>query len=85
MSAILAGGRWIDVEAPEPVTHEASASSRPVEKKEKDLDTIASEYSSTYLIWKDKNGSIGYGNVQYPGQVGVDYICVNGSWQKVAH
>jgi len=85
MSAILAGGQWIDVEAPEPVTREASASSRPVEKKEKDLETIASEYSGTYLVWKDKNGSIGYGNVQYPGQIGVDYICVNGSWQKVAH
>jgi len=85
MSAILAEGRWIDVEAPEPVTREASSSSRPLEEEGKDLETIASEYSSTYLIWKDKNGSIGYGNVQYPGQVGVDYICVNGNWQKVAH
>lgn len=48
----------------------------------RDLDIIASEQSKQYLVWKNRNGSLGFGNLQYPGNKDVVYINVDGTWQK---
>ncbi len=47
-----------------------------------DLDIIASEQSEKYLVWKDKNGNLGFGNLQYPDDRNVAYINVDGKWRK---
>lgn len=46
-------------------------------------ETIAEQYSKNYVVWKDREGNIGFGNVQYPAFADVAFICVEGSWQKV--
>ena len=34
--------------------------------------------------WKNKDGSVGFGNIQYPEKSDIDYINVNGTWYKVS-
>ncbi|MFZ5572086.1 MAG: hypothetical protein ACOZF0_16930 [Thermodesulfobacteriota bacterium] len=46
-------------------------------------DELAAEYSDRYLVWKDKRGHLGYGNIQYPQTREVESVCVDGNWQKV--
>ena len=38
-----------------------------------------------YLMWKDKNGQIGFGNVDYPELRNIAYIHTGGSWQKIVN
>ena len=49
-------------------------------KQKKDIDGIAKSLSRNYLVWKDKNGTIGFGNVDYPGPSDVSYIRDNRGW-----
>ncbi len=51
-------------------------------KKGKLSDKIGVKSSERYLVWKDKNGNICYGNIQYPEFNHISDIFVNGSWQK---
>jgi hypothetical protein len=53
--------------------------------QKKDMDGIARSLSGNYLVWKDKNGTIGFGNVEYPGPSDVSYIRDNRGWQKVVN
>jgi len=53
--------------------------------KGKSHQTIASELSARYLVWKDKHGTLGFGNVQYPEMRQTSYIHLNGSWEPVAN
>ncbi|RJP75519.1 MAG: hypothetical protein C4522_21105 [Desulfobacteraceae bacterium] len=79
---IYQDGSWINIKNPEPREPLAdTAPSSPGPKKE--AASMATEYSGKYLVWKDKKGNIGYGNVQYPPIDNIAYICVNGNWQKV--
>jgi hypothetical protein len=50
-------------------------------KKPKPQPKIASAFSTRYLVWKDKNGKLGFGNVQYPENGDASHIHVNGSWE----
>jgi hypothetical protein len=42
---------------------------------------IASAFSTRYLVWKDKHGKLGFGNVQYPENGDASRIHVNGRWE----
>lgn len=54
-------------------------------EQKKDMDGIAKSLSGNYLVWKDKNGTVGFGNVEYPGPSDVSYIRDNEGWQKVVN
>ena len=49
---------------------------------ETDLEAVATKFSGIYLIWKDKDGNIGFGDTQYPASSGIEYINVDGAWYK---
>jgi hypothetical protein len=53
--------------------------------KAKMLETLAAEFCTGYLVWKDKNGTLGLGNVQYPERNAISHVCVNGSWVPVTN
>jgi hypothetical protein len=38
-----------------------------------------------YLIWKDENGVIGFGNVAYPDSAQVSYVHSEQSWEKIVN
>ncbi|KPK26215.1 MAG: hypothetical protein AMK69_12535 [Nitrospira bacterium SG8_3] len=50
-------------------------------QKRKPQPEIASAFSARYLVWKDKNGKLGFGNVQYPENGDASHVHVNGSWE----
>jgi hypothetical protein len=82
---IYKDGNWVNIKKP-PVEKAAAAGPETTpDKKEKRTEEIASDYSKKFLVWKDKKGNIGVGNVQYPGIENISYICVNGNWQKVVN
>jgi len=80
---VATADRWYRIEQ-RPIEASATAphhDQRPVDA----ADTVSTLTSGTqYLAWKDKNGVIGFGNVQYPG-ADVDYVHVNGRWEKAAN
>lgn len=82
---IYKNGNWINIKKPEPQPVAAPGSEKTPAKETKKPDKIATDFSNKYLVWKDKKGNIGYGNVQYPPFENIAYICVNGNWQKVVN
>ncbi len=48
----------------------------------RDLDAVAANQSREHLVWKNRNGTLGFGNLQYPENKDVVYINVGGTWQK---
>ncbi|MBW1814417.1 MAG: hypothetical protein JRJ39_12310 [Deltaproteobacteria bacterium] len=50
--------------------------------QEKSKDEIASCISKQTLVWKNKDGTLGFGNVDYPKGEDVSHINVNGVWQE---
>ncbi len=75
---------WVSMERPYLVT-EAGPDEDHGLQKGKSHQTIASELSTRYLVWKDKHGTLGFGNVQYPEMRHTSYIHLNGSWEPVAN
>lgn len=54
-----------------------------VTEERKDSGVITSGISKKYLMWKDKNGVVGYGNVQYPESI--SQIHSGQSWEKAVN
>ena len=54
-------------------------------QKGKSREAIVSELSTRYLVWKDKNGTLGFGNLLYPEVSDTSHIHINGSWEPVAN
>jgi len=51
-------------------------------EREKSTDEIASSMSKNHLVWRNKDGTLGFGNVDYPKGDNVSHINVNGVWEK---
>jgi hypothetical protein len=51
----------------------------------KSTETITSELDTRYLIWKDEQGNLGFGNVKYPEAKNISHVHVNGTWEKVVN
>ena len=45
---------------------------------------IAAEMSTKYLVWKDKNGHLGFGNTNYPDKKNIS-ICTSDKWLTLAN
>jgi hypothetical protein len=52
--------------------------------KDETVDAIQGS-GERYLAWKDKNGVIGFGNVQHPQSSAIAFIHVDGRWEKTAN
>jgi hypothetical protein len=75
---------WVSIEKPRLVTeagHDEDRGPQEVKSREK----ITSDLSTRCLVWKDKHGTLGFGNVQYPERGATSHIHVNGSWEPVAN
>jgi hypothetical protein len=54
-------------------------------QKHKSQPKIASVFSTRYLVWKDRHGNLGFGNVQYPEISAASHIHVDGRWEPVVN
>ena len=54
-------------------------------QEDKSREAIVSELSTRYLVWKDKKGTLGFGNLRYPEIGDTSHIHINGSWEPVAN
>jgi hypothetical protein len=73
---------WVGVERP-PLPADIRAEEDFSPQKGKSAETVASELSTRYLVWKDQLGTMGFGNVGYPEIKNISHVHVNGSWEKV--
>ncbi len=64
-----------------PLRKQTGPDEDPSLQKRKPRPEIASAFSARYLVWKDKNGKLGFGNVQYPQNGDASQVHVNGSWE----
>jgi hypothetical protein len=80
--SVFRGNSWVGVERP-PLPVETGKEEEYKPEKGKSAETVASELSTRYLVWKDQHGTLGFGNVEYPGTKNVSHVHVNGSWEKV--
>ena len=80
------GGWAVITEEPLPEKSSRVASPAPQEAEiQLDERLLTAGISGQYLMWKDKNGQIGFGNVEYPELRNVAYVHTGGSWQKVVN
>ncbi len=72
---------WFNVNRP--FEEEASGTQEIMASEDEiDIEAVASYFSEQYLVWKDKNGNIGFGNTQYPVTSDIEYVNIDGEWFK---
>jgi len=83
---VASKGAWTVI-SEEPLPEKSKAASPVPQEAEKQLDEklLAAGVSGQYLMWKDKNGQIGFSNVEYPERRNIAYVHTDGSWQKVVN
>jgi len=82
---VASAGGWA-VMREEPLSGK-STESASVREEEKQLEEklLTAGISGQYLMWKDKNGQIGFGNVDYPEFRNIAYVHAGGNWQKIVN
>jgi hypothetical protein len=45
-------------------------------------DEILAHLSGRYLIWKDKDGKLGFSNIQYPEKSNIKQVLIEGEWRR---
>ena len=73
---------WVSIERAA-ISTETDTYKEQGQQEEKSDQAIASELSNQYLVWKEKDGTLGFGNVEYPEMSHTSHIHVNGSWEPV--
>jgi hypothetical protein len=57
----------------------------PAARQQSDDGAVDAGISENYLMWKDKDGVIGFGNVQYPEMKNISHVHAGQNWEKVAN
>ncbi|MBW1744223.1 MAG: hypothetical protein JRJ47_12485 [Deltaproteobacteria bacterium] len=76
------GDEWIGVERPA-LPPKTASEKEYVPPEEPSSETVTSELSTRYLVWKDEHGNLGFGNVVYPGTENVSYVHKDGNWKEI--
>ena len=79
--AIATPSNWFNVKR-HPEEEGSGSQETMTSKGETDLEAVAIKFSGQYLVWKDRDGNIGFGNTQYPGTAGIEYVNIDGAWYK---
>ncbi len=71
---------------PEPLSGKyESGGAKSEEPRSQDDKLLTAGAVGHYLVWRDKNGQIGFGNVEYPEFADIDSVHTSGGWQKVVN
>lgn len=78
--SIAASGNWVHItRRPDAVLSAAEQEAAAKSKLEDDVSSLG--IHGNYLAWKNKNGVIGFGNVQLPDPQEIAFILVDGRWR----
>jgi hypothetical protein len=83
LSAVFETDAWVEMER-KPFGSKAVSAEEGGSTRKKSLETIASEFGNQYLVWKDEQGTLGFGNGQYP-QGGIVYVYQTTQWVDMAN
>ncbi len=72
---------WVNIERPAPPAE--TGKEEEYKTEEGKSAEVAPELSARHLVWKDQDGTIGFGNVEYPETKNISHVHVRGSWEKV--
>jgi len=75
---------WVPVERRLPKEKVSAPQEIVTSKSETDMEHIASGFGGNLLVWKDKSGAVGFGNVEYPEANDIAYVNVEGAWHQTA-
>jgi len=78
LAAVYETDAWVDVKKTL-LTSEGFSGGEGGPARKKSLETIASEFGNQYLVWKDEDGTLGFGNGQYP-QKGMVSVYQTSQW-----
>jgi Tfp pilus assembly protein PilE len=83
--SIYNDGKRYDLKRFPYVRGKASVSDKETVTLKRDIDSVAAGQNKEYLMWKNQNGALGFGNIQYPGNKDTVSINAEGTWQKVGN
>ena len=75
---------WIELKKKMPPKLEPVPAINQLQPVKKQPDDIVMGQISRYLAWRDKNGTLGFGNVNYPNADGQSIYSQNAGWVPVA-
>ncbi len=81
--SIYNDGTRYDLKRSSNVRGKASVSDKETKTLKRDTDSVAASQNKEYLLWKNQNGTLGFGNIQYPENKDTVFINVEGTWQKI--
>jgi len=84
LESVFQADGWVSMKRPLAATGTAVERNQEMPKR-KSAQKIGSEFGTRYLVWKDKHGALGFGNIQYPDLRGISHVHLNGSWEPVAN
>jgi hypothetical protein len=74
-------GEWIRIRHRHPNSDTKMTPPKARAEREASVERLAAAYSDRFLVWKDPEGTVCLGNVQYPNNQNIQ-IHVEGSWQS---
>ncbi len=83
LASVFHADAWVSVKRPQPARDTGLEPDQGLQEKVKSPEIIASGFSSRHLVWKDKHGTLGFGNGQYPEMNDISYVHVDGNWEPV--
>jgi hypothetical protein len=78
--SVYSGGMYQNIRQPTPL--ERTSRLTEIADKGKSKDEIASSIGKQVLVWRNKDGTLGFGNVDYPKGHDVSHVNVNGQWEE---
>jgi hypothetical protein len=84
LDAVFEFNQWVRLEKPSAPPGK-KAGQQPEKAHAKPLEAMAAQFARSpegYLVWKDKGGTIGFGNLQYP-EKNIDAVLQNDQWVQV--
>ncbi len=83
LSRVFHENQWVSLKRPYVAPETQVVEKKKDQKKTTSPETVAEKFGAQHLVWKDKSGTVGFGNVQYPEMDNISHIHANGSWQPV--
>jgi len=81
LATVFQFNEWVRLEKPSGPPGK-KVEQQPESAHTKPLEAVAAQLAKGYLVWKDKDGTLGFGNLQYP-EKNLDAVLQSDEWVRV--